>query len=80
MVKLLLVACILLVGFAGEAYAYIDPGKGSGLQQLLAKLASGLAVLLSSIGNLFGKRRKKEGPSGNPEEAPADDGSKEAGK
>ena len=64
----LLVLGFLLAGFAGEAFGYIDPGKGSGLQQLLANLASGIAVLLSSIGGLFKKKPKNDDPSTNPDE------------
>ena len=55
MTKYLWLALVLAL-FAEPAWAYIDPSRGSGLQQLLASAVVWLAALPRALRRLFGGR------------------------
>ncbi len=61
--KILLILLICVFIFSPDCHAYIDPGKGSGFQQIIANGFSGMLALIGSrISNWikFFKDTKKE--------------------
>lgn len=56
----LFIAAVALCLLTGEAHAYVDPGRSSVIQQILASGVTGLLVALRNFfGGLFGKSPSK---------------------
>ena len=62
MLKYTIVFFIAMLFFSiDDAYAYVDPGRGSGLQQLLANGFSGLAAVIGAFfRSLLGRKKSDD--------------------
>ena len=60
----IIIATILLVGFPGGAYAYVDPGTTSSVFGLVAAIVSGVGVvgafLIRPITRLFRRNKSND--------------------
>ena len=65
-----LAAFLMLLMFTGPAYAYVDPGSGVFLLQILAAAGVGALFYLRRvrdyIKHLFGAKRDRDRPSDGP--------------